>query len=444
MTALGIILESEYLRRVKSKTFILMTLLMPIAIVAILAVVLFVVVSSVSSERELKRVIAVYDPGAEVFEHLRQVAPASIELALVTGSLTSLKQRVTNEEFDGLLVFPEGLTEMNRGREVYLYTTEVQSVLMQQVLRRFVLDVVRERRLESYELPREVYNAIRRGVAFRVMELGDPGEGDRDASGRAFGLMGFGFGIAIGIFMLASIYGGMVMQAVMEEKTSRMAEILVASVRPFDILMGKILALFAVAITQILVWLLMLVAFAVAAAIFVGALFTPAELGSFAGAAQALQDIGTGGGLDAVALPEIRGDVVLVSLIMIVIGYFLYASLFGAIGAAFESNQDAQMAMMLPMVPLILSVVMLETMMLAPNSLFIKIGSLVPFTAPVIMPSRMLLTDVPTLEVLAGVLSASLGAIATGWVAGRIFRVGLLRFGKKASIREFLRMAVSG
>ena len=440
MTALGVVVESEYLRRVKSKTFILMTLLMPIAIVAIIAVVVLVVSASVSSERSLQRVIAVYDPGDQMFEYLEQEVPSSIELKRVSGTLDSLRQRVTGEEFDGLLVFPEGLTDMNRASEVYLYTTEVQSVLVQQVLRRFVLDVVRERRLESFELPREVYNAISRGVAFRVMELDESGEADRDASGRAVGLIGYGMGIAFGIFMLVSIYGGMVMQAVMEEKTSRMAEILVATVRPFEILMGKILALFAVAVTQIVMWLLMILVLGVAAAVLVGLLFTPDQLGDFAGAAQSLQNIGT---VDSVAMPDIRGDVVFVTVLMIPIGYFLYASLFGALGAVFENNQEAQMAVMLPMFPLILSVVMLQTIALAPNSLFIKIGSLVPFTAPVILPTRMLLSDVPVLEVALSLLLALFGAIATGWVAGRIFRVGLLRYGKRTSMRDLIRMAVS-
>ncbi len=440
MTALVVVVESEYLRRVKSRTFILMTLLMPLAIVAIIALVVLVVSASVSSERSLKRVIAVYDPGDQVFEYLEQEVPLSIELERVSGTLDSLRQRVTREEFDGLLVFPEGLTDMNRGREVYLYTTEVQSVLVQQVLRRFVLDVVRERRLESFELPREVYNAISRGVAFRVMELDESGESGRDASGRAIGLIGYGMGIAFGIFMLVSIYGGMVMQAVMEEKTSRMAEILVATVRPFEILMGKILALFAVAATQIVIWLLMILVLGIATAVLVGLAFAPEQLGDFAGAAQSLQNIGA---MESVPMPDIRGDVVFVTVLMIPIGYFLYASLFGALGAVFENNQEAQMAVMLPMFPLILSVVMLQTIALAPNSLFIKIGSLVPFTAPVILPTRMLLSDVPVFEVVLSLLLALFGAIATGWVAGRIFRVGLLRYGKKTSIRDLIRMAVS-
>ncbi len=441
MTALGVVIESEYLRRVKSKTFILMTLLMPIAIVALMAVVALVVAASVSSERSMQRAIAVYDPGNEVFEQLEQEAPSSIELARVSGSLDRLKQRVTSEEFDGLLVLPEGLTDMNRGREVYLYTTEVQSVLVEQVLRRFVLDVVRERRLERFELPREVYNAVRRGVTFRVMELDDSGEGDRDASGRALGLVGYGMGIAFGIFMLVSIYGGMVMQAVMEEKSSRMAEILIASVRPFDILMGKILALFALALTQILIWLLMILVLGLAAAVMVGLLFSPEQLGDLAGSLQSFQNIGA---MDAGAMPDVRGDVVFVTILMIPIGYFLYASLFGALGAVFENNQEAQMAMMLPMFPLILSVVMLQTIVLAPNSLFIKIGSLVPVTAPVIMPTRMLLSDVPIFEVVLSLVLAFLGAIATGWVAGRVFRIGLLRYGKKTSLRDLVCMAVSG
>ena len=129
---------------------------------------------------------------------------------------------------------------------------------------------------------------------------------------------------------------------------------------------------------------------------------------------------------------------------MVAIGYFLYASMFGAVGAVFESNQDAQMAVMLPMAPLFLAMIMLQTIALAPNSLFIKIGSFVPFTAPVIMPTRMLLSDVPVWEVAASLMLSLLGALAMAWIAGRIFRVGLLLYGKKSSLREIVRMAVSG
>lgn len=441
MNALGIIVDSEYIRRVKSRTFLFMTLLMPIVIVAIIALVAVIIASSVSSERAMTRSIAVYDPADEVFEHLQADAPASIDLTPVAGSLERLKQRVSREEFDGLLVIPEGVTQGDQGQEVYLYTAEVQSVLVQQVLSRFVLDVVRERRLEQFDLPAEVYNMVRSGVRFRVMEVGEPGEGSRDASGRAIGLIGYGMGIAFGIFLLVTVYGGMVMQAVMEEKSSRMAEILVSNVRPFDLLMGKIIALFLVALTQIVMWIVLLVVLMILAGVLVS-LFVPAEsLGEFAGAAQALQSFGTA---ESVSMPDIRGDVVLVTLLMVPIGYFLYASLFGALGAAFENNQEAQMVIALPMVPLVLSTIMLQTIALAPNSVFIKIGSLVPFTAPVIMPTRMLLTDVSAWEAVASVVLAIACAVATGWVAGRVFRVALLRYGQKTRIRDIIRMGIQG
>ena len=439
MSAIGIIIDSEYIRRVKSKTFLLTTFLLPIGLVALMAILALVVGASMSSERTMTRAIAVFDPGGEVFEHLEADAPESFDFTQVSGSLDWLKGRVSNEEFDGLLVIPEGVTGRGQGQQVYLYTSEVQSLMVEQALSRFVLDVLRERRLERFDLPAEVYNAIRQGVDFRVMEIGEAGEAGRDATGRAIGLIGYGMGIAFSIFMLVTIYGGMVMQSVMEEKASRMAEILIACVRPFDLLMGKIIAIFCVALTQILVWILLFVVLAITAGVLVGLLAPADALGEVAGAAQALQSFTTN---ESVSMPDIRADVVLVTLAMLPIGYFLYASLFGGLGAAFENSQDAQMAMMLPMLPLILAIVMLQTIVLAPNSLFIKVGSLVPFTAPVIMPTRMLLSEVPTYEVLLSLLLSVAGAVACGWLAGRVFRVALLRYGQKTSIRELFRMVI--
>ena len=445
MKSLAVVVQSEYRRRVTSKTFILMTLLLPILIVAIIALIAVVVFASVTSETEMKRSIAVFDPGGQLFEKLVERAPDTVELSSVSGSLVSLKRRVTKEEFDGLLVLPEGVTDLARGRDVYLYTSEMQSVLMQEVVKRLVLGAVRERRLEAFDLPRDVYNAISRGVAFNVMHIDEENldETGRDASTQAFGLIGYGMGIALAIFMLVTIYGGMVMQAVMEEKTSRMAEILVSTLRPFELLLGKVIALAGLALTQLFVWFVMVVLFAIGAGIVIGVAFVPQDLGEFAGMAESLQSIGELD-IESASLPEIRADVVFVSILMVAIGYFLYASMFGAVGAVFESNQDAQMAVMLPMAPLFLAMIMLQTIALAPNSLFIKIGSFVPFTAPVIMPTRMLLSDVPVWEVAASLMLSLLGALAMAWIAGRIFRVGLLLYGKKSSLREIVRMAVSG
>lgn len=443
MKSLAVVIQSEYRRRVRSKTFILMTLLMPILVVAAIAVVAFVVITSVSSEVEMKRSIAVFDPSGELFDGLVDRAPGSIELARVSGSLASLKRRVAVQEFDALIVLPEGLTGLARGSDVYLYTSEVQSVLTQEVVKRLVLGVVREQRLRAFDLPRDVYNAISRGVDFTVLQIDkDNLDGsDEEASAETLGMIGYGLGIGIGIFMLVAVYGGMVMQAVMEEKTSRMAEILVSTLRPFELLLGKVVALAGLAVTQILVWIVLILGFAILGGIIIGLAFTPEDFGEFAGMAQSLQSMSQ---LDMpdTSLPDIRGDVVMVTIAMVLIGYFLYASMFGAVGAVFESNQDAQMAVMLPMAPLILSIVMVETTALAPNSLFIKIGSFLPFTSPMLMPTRMLLADVPGWEVALSVLLAALGALGMAWIAGRIFRVGLLVYGQKPSLRDLARMIV--
>ncbi|MCY4200377.1 MAG: ABC transporter permease [Gammaproteobacteria bacterium] len=439
MSALGIVIDSEYIRRVKSKTFLVTTLLLPIALLAIVAMIGIVAGMSVSAERDKSRAIAVFDPTGEVFEHLDAKVPTSIELTAVSGSLDALKQRVSNDEFDGLLVIPEGLPHRQQAQSVYLYTAEMQSLLVQQMLSQVVLDVVRTQRLAYFDLPRDVYDAIRRGVDFRVMEIGEAGKDDLNATARAFGLISYGMAIAIGIVMLVSIYGGMVMQAVLEEKTSRMAEILMACVRPFDLLMGKIIALFCVALTQVLAWIVLIIVLIIIASVLVGVLVPLETLGEFASAAQSIQSAG-GSSL----LPSLRIDVLLVTLLMIPIGCFLYASLFATIGAAFDNAQEAQQAVILPMLPLFVSGFMLYTITLAPNSLLIRIGSLVPFTSPVIMPTRMLLADVPVFEVVLSVLLAVAGAAFCGWLAGRVFRIALLRYGQKLGIRDIVRMMFGG
>ena len=235
-----------------------------------------------------------------------------------------------------------------------------------------------------------------------------------------------GVGVGVVLLMVVWIYGALVMQATMEEKTSRMAEILVSSVRPFDLLFGKILAVGGVAATQLSVWLVMLVAFGVLAAGVVPA-EDLAEMGLSAPAE-------TAGG--AVVWHAIRFDVVAVVLLMLPLGYLINASLFGALGAMYESTQEAQVAVTIAMMPMIVAMLMVQIASLVPNSALVVFGSYFPFTAPVMLPARMLVADMAAWQVLASVALCASSALAVIWLAGRVFRGSLLIYGKKLALKE--------
>ncbi len=420
---IGVVFVGEYLRRVKTKAFVLTTLLAPIAIIGVMAGAVAIIFFSIESERERERTIAVHDESGRLLPVLLEEGHESFTLEQARRSVDEEKQAVIDGRVDGLLVLPAELAEVGASQEAWLYLKEKQSITAEQELRSFVRRAMREVRLERYDLPPEVQQTMYAGLDLNAVALTE--EGEEEAGSAAVPAV-VGMIVAVVVLMIMWTYGAIVMQTAMEEKSSRMAEILVSSVRPFDLLMGKILAVGGMAATQLAAWMLMFGIVGIFAALF---MTTPqfAELGIGAAAGEA-------GGLPS--LPSIRFDVVVTVLLMVPLGYLLNASVFGAVGALYETPQEAQVAVTIVMLPMILTIVMVQTVGMAPNSPFVVIGSFFPFTAPAMLPTRMLITDVPLWQVLASFAICIASALGLVWVAGRVFRGALLTYGKKPSLRD--------
>ena len=416
------VVASEYVRRVRTKAFVLSTLLGPVAL-AVLGVAIAAIVSSVESESARERRLAVLDESSRILPALEARENETYLLQPVRDSIEDAKQAVVDGEVDVLLVLPRSLAEAGEPSVASAYVKDKQSVMAEQALRAFLVDVVRDVRLAEYDLPAEVLDTLNATLTLTTVAVTESGD---EEEGSAASSAAVGVGVGVVLLMVVWIYGALVMQATMEEKTSRMAEILVSSVRPFDLLFGKILAVGGVAATQLSVWLVMLVAFGVLAAGVVPA-EDLAEMGLSAPAE-------TAGG--AVVWPAIRFDVVAVVLLMLPLGYLINASLFGALGAMYESTQEAQVAVTIAMMPMIVAMLMVQIVSLVPNSALVVFGSYFPFTAPVMLPARMLVADMAAWQVLASVALCASSALAVIWLAGRVFRGSLLIYGKKLALKE--------
>lgn len=417
------VFASEYLRRVRTKAFILTTLLAPVALAGIMGAAIAAIYFSVESESTRERRVAVLDEGGRILPALEARENETYQLRSVPDSFEDAKQAVVDGEVDVLLVLPRELAEPGGPPDASAYVKDKQSITAEQALHGFLLDVVRDVRLAEYELPPEVLDTVNARLELTTVALTESGG---EAAGSAAGSMAVGLGVGVVMLMVMWIYGALVMQTTMEEKTSRMAEILVSSVRPFELLLGKILAVGGIAATQLAVWLAMLVALGVFA---VGVL--PAEdLVEMGLAAPGEQPGGP------VALPAIRFDVVIVVLLMLPLGYLINASLFGALGAMYESPQEAQFAVSIAMTPMIAAILMVQTVGLAPNSPLVAFGSYFPFTAPIMLPTRMLVTDMAAWQVLFSIVLCASSALAIVWLAGRVFRGSLLIYGKKLTVKE--------
>ena len=434
---IGTVFASEYLRRVQTKAFVLTTLIGPVVLIALVAGVGVLVADSVESERERVQAIAVYDESGLLLPALREADSDAFRFEAADGAAAGVdieqqKQALAEGPLHGFLHLPAALAEVGGAVDAHLYLREKQSLVAERELRTLVRSAMRTARLDPYDLPPEVHAIMRDGISIDAVVVGDDGEEEKSS---AAGPMMVGMGIGFVVLMIVMIYGSLVMQTTMEEKSSRMAEVLVSSVRPFHLLMGKILAIGAVAATQLAVWFAMLLGGVVATALVAGVWLIGAAPQADA-SAEAVQISALFSGF--------RADVLVVAVLMVPLGFLLNASLFGAVGALYETPQEAQMAVSFLTAPMILTVIMVQMAGLAPNSALIAFGSFFPLSAPAMLPMRMLLTTVPLWEILASIALCLASAIGLVWVAGRIFRGTLLNYGKKPTLKDLRNALLAG
>jgi ABC-2 type transport system permease protein len=252
--------------------------------------------------------------------------------------------------------------------------------------------------------------------------------------GGAGGFSGYiiGFVLAFLMYMIMALYGQQVLRGVMEEKTTRVAEVVVSSVRPVTLMAGKVLGVGAVVLVQQALWIGLSVALGTLLGPVVARISRKGASGEAAAVAQSASREDVMGNVLGGFTPELLG----ITALFFVLGFLFYASLYAAAGATVSSEQDAQQAQTPIAFLLVPSIIFLQPILLAPTGTLAKVMSFLPFSAPIVMPMRMSLIEVPLWEILVSVGSALLGCVLAIWVAARIYRVGLLMYGKRPSYRE--------
>jgi ABC-2 type transport system permease protein len=297
---------------------------------------------------------------------------------------------------------------------------QITSVVRQQVL---------AQRLQTEGIdPKRVAALTGTRLEVRTERIGDKGR----EKGSGLGTALFGYMIALLLYMMIVLYGQTVLRGVMEEKTTRVAEVVVSSVDTDTLLAGKIFGIGLVAVTQVAAW----VALSFTLMVY-GMPLLQKKLGAGAVAA-AGGGAGTASAL-ANALPSVSMPTLVALLLFFVLGFVFYASLFAAIGAMVNSQEDVQQASMPVMLLLISSVIFMAPITTNPGSSLARTMSLLPFSAPILMPLRMTLIPVPWFEVAGSLAGVALACLAAIWVSARIYRVGLLMYGKRPSFGELAR-----
>jgi ABC-2 type transport system permease protein len=296
-----------------------------------------------------------------------------------------------------------------------------------------LMDVVKaqvlQQRLEHEGLdPAKVTALTAVKLKTKTEKIGNKGR----ETGGGVGNLALGYVVSILLYMMIALYGQQILRGVLEEKTTRVAEVVVSSVSPDTLLAGKILGSGMVAITQVVSWIVLAAVMLYYAAPLIFNKMTPQGGAQAAAAARGLPT-------DAITAALPTPGTALVMLGFFVLGFLFYAALFGAAGSMVSSQEDVQQAALPVMLMLISSVIFMQPILLAPNTPFARVMTLIPFSAPILMPLRMSMIAVPWWELALSLGGVALAAMGSIWLSARIYRVGLLMYGKKPSFSELAR-----
>ncbi len=426
MNKIALIVRSEYLRRVRTKTFLVATLLAPVMLLALVGVSVGV---GVMTQEGGARTVTIVDETGQLGDALAEQLPANYSAMVEDAPLDSLRARVERGALDGYFVLPARL--LDGSEEAAFYSEGVGGFSAQVRLQRAVEDVVRRARLRAAGASEDVLRAAEAGVGMRMVALTDDGE----AEDTTWLYSGLGYAMGFVIYIAMFVYGAMVMRGVIEEKTNRIVEVVASSAKPFQLMMGKVLGIGAVGLTQFVLWVVLAVAGLFAAGAVLGTAVDPAAL---AGAEAAeLQELPFDpSGFSAADIPF---DLIAYFLLFFLGGYLLYGSLFAAVGSAVEQESDAQSLQAPILIPVILPALFLPFIADNPDAPASVALSLVPFFSPILMVVRAAATDVPFWQMGLALALLALSFVGTIWLASRIYRVGILMYGKKATFRDLAR-----
>ena len=443
MDKIWLIIKREYLTRVKKRSFLLATLLTPLGILLFIGVVSLIFAYEGDDEKR----VAVVDEAGVFPGGIKD--EATLRFVKATAPLDSLKQDVRDGEYDGVLVVPPITDLRARDFEVLFYTDETTTPDTKSALRSRVRDAVRDYRAEQLGLDETSLAALNFEVEVEPEAI-DEGGREESAMTSAVGA-GIGGIMGFAMYFVIFTYGAMVMRSVMEEKTTRIVEVMISSVKPFQLMMGKVVGVGLVGLTQVGMWLVLIPIVVVVAGAIFGLDGTAAAADASSGGAEA-----AAAGMDpeqaASMMEELMAEITAINwwailplfVLYFIGGYFVYASLFAAVGSAVgEDMNDAQSLTFPIMIPIFLAFYIMTVAVRSPNSTLAVWSSQFPLFSPIIMPSRLAFGP-PFLEVFASVTILIATAVFLTWLSARIYRTGILLYGKKASLKELSKWMMRG
>lgn len=426
MNKIFLILQREYLVRVQKRSFVIMTLLGPLLIAAIYSVPVILALRDSKA-----RTIAVIDESGLLKGDFKGDKKLTFES--LRGPLLAGKQAVLDEKYYAVLYIPKITVDNPAG--IKLFSKKGISLEVESAVERSLKREIEGVKLRRAGIDMQVLERIDTSVSIDTRNLTDD-EGDKDSStGAAFIV---GFAAAFIIYISIFIYGVQVMRGVIEEKTNRIVEVIISSVKPFQLMVGKIVGIALVGLTQFLLWIIL------------GTAISTVALGVLKSTSGADQEQVSEALKESPALEQRANmpekvmaafntlDVPLLLgtfLFYFLGGYLIYSALFAAVGAAADSETDTQQFMFPITIPLILSFVLAQYVIQNPDGPLAFWLSMIPLTSPIIMMVRIPFSP-PAWEIALSMVLLVLGFLLITWIAARIYRVGILMYGKKVNYKE--------
>ncbi|MDO7853055.1 ABC transporter permease [Hymenobacter convexus] len=447
-----LVAQREYLTRVRKKSFIILTLAVPL----LLAAFGFIIAKVASSDNDTTDVVEVRDDsGLNVASRL--VSTPQLRFETASGTLAEAKKGFQKAKHDGLVYLPAGL-DVEKPTGVQFFGKGNISLKKQLAVENALNKAFSELKMQKSGLTQDQLDRLRSKVDLQAISLDESG---KEADSNALATSGTAYALALAIYLFIFIYGVQIMRGVGEEKSSRIMEVMLSSVKPFDLMMGKIVGIAAVGLTQFLLWGVL--SFGVSSVVMPMLMHddkpktevaaTPAPGAAKAAAddeprsaaaafdkgmdAQKQQPMMTGRFKVFEVLANLPLGTILFGFIIYFLGgYLLYGALFGAVGAAVDDQTDTQQFMFPITMPLILSyIVGVSVILRNPDGPVAFWMSMFPLTSPIAMVIRLPF-GVPMWQLGLSIFLLILGFIGTVWVAARIYRVGILMYGKKVTYKE--------
>lgn len=414
-----IVVRREYMERVGKKSFIITTIVMPIVMLALCVLpALFMVLAGPSESR-----VMVLDRSMDILPHMTDT-----EQVKFVPSILPLDSALTVQDVDAVLVIPANVVKAHDAR-LQLYSNGPSAMETEAAITKQINKIIEDQRLEALDMAdiHKILDSVHSDIAMATFR------NDKGQEESISGSVSFGIGIAMAVLLeiFLTIYGSMIMNSIIEEKGNRVLELVVSSIKPAQLMMGKIIGVTLVAVTQILIWGVILIALS---AFVLPMVMSP----SFIAGAQA-----SGNGEIAEAM-QMFGSVgfilkqISMLVLFLVAGFLFYSSLFAAVGSSVDNLQDASQLQMVTLVPITIGIVVAMTVAADPTSALAMWTSFIPFTSPMVVMARIPF-DIPAWQIWVSLAILILSFIVTVRIVGKIYRVGIFMYGKKPTVREILR-----